>query len=131
MKQANKNPFRRFFTSRLFFFVVGGLLLLFAFGLIRSYYQSYRIEREIDSLREEMETLRRKRLESLDFLSYVFSDSFVEEKARTELNFKKDGEHVIVVETGTGAEPASLPAMAPAPLQTLSNPLKWWYYFTT
>ena len=117
----------RFFFSRLFLFVVGGATLALAFWLVRSYYQNYRIQQEIESLHDEVSTLKQKRLESLEILSYVLSDDFVEEKARTELNLKRPGEHVVTI-----PDDQTLPVTAPRPLpsgQAQGNPLKWWYYF--
>lgn len=60
-------------------------------------------------------------------LSYVLSPDFVEEKARLELNMKRPGERVAVVNVGEGGQPTEEPAAA---LQDFGNPLKWWYYFT-
>lgn len=106
-------------------------VILVAAGYIRAYYQDYKIRQEISALQDEVKLLEHKKLESMEILKYVTSDAFVEEKARTELNLKKPGENVMVV-TNPEVE-KSLPIAGEgeggvSPL--LSNPIKWWYYFT-
>ena len=63
----------------------------------------------------------------MDILKYVTSDSFVEEKARIELNMKKPGEKVIVIKGENTEE--SLEKNNPVEKPLLNNPIKWWYYF--
>ena len=89
--------FHRFFSSRLFLFVGGTALVLVIVGFARAEYQQYKTHQEIQSLEDTVVTLKQKRFESLQYLTYVLSEHFVEEKARTELNLKKPGEHVLVV----------------------------------
>ena len=106
-------------------------VFLVAFGYARAYYQDYKIRQEINVLQDEVKRLEHKKLESMEILKYVTSDAFVEEKARTELNLKKPGENVMVVTNpeveksplllGEGEGEVSSP---------LSNPVKWWYFFT-
>lgn len=123
------SPLKRFFTSRLFLFIAIPALILAAFGLVRSFYTGYKIDQEIAALEAEIRSLETKRLESMGILKYVMSDAFVEAKARTELNLKRPEEKVIVV-TNPDSSLVS-PAIADAGTrQPISNPLKWWYYFT-
>jgi len=111
------------------FLVVAFLIaLLFALGYARAYYQDYKVRQDIKALQEEVKSLETKKIESMEILKYVTSPKFVEEKARTELNMKKPGENVLVVKSPTEFEVARedlSTAMTP-----LSNPSKWWYYFT-
>ena len=106
--------------------VLCGVILMFGIGLARSYYQEYQIRKEITRLRTSLQTLEQKKLASRSLLSYVMSADFVEEKARTELNMKKPGEHAVVVD-----QPAGIGTAPPAASsgQRKSNPLQWWYYF--
>ena len=80
-------------------------------------------------MQQELQNLQHKRIQSMDILRYVMSNDFVEEKARTELNMKKPGEHVVIIQDAdTGTVSSSTPNHSSG--QTASNPLKWWYYFT-
>ncbi|MBT3817344.1 MAG: septum formation initiator family protein [Candidatus Magasanikbacteria bacterium] len=129
VKQAQEHILRRFFSSRLFLVIAFSILVLVAFGYIRAYYQDYQIKQEIKQLEEDVQSLERKKLESMDILQYVMSDEFVEEKARTELNMKKPGEHMLFVQQPYGEEDEHLTSDLSTGQYT-PNPVKWWYYFT-
>lgn len=118
---------RRFIRSPLFFIILAAVAGLISFGAVRAAYDEYRIQQEITSLQGEIGQLREKRMESMEMLSYVLSPDFVEEKARLELNMKRQGERVMIVDVDEGTPSAEEPA---ASLQNFGNPLKWWYYFT-
>lgn len=129
MPRQTQTRLRQFFVSRLFLFSVLMVAVVFAFGFARAYYQDYKVRQEIRNLQEQVKKLEAKRIESMEILKYVTSPGFVEEKARTELNMKKPGEQVLMInnleedsktETVSGAEES----------ERLNNPSKWWYYFT-
>lgn len=128
-KKIRKNPIARFIGSPLFLIIGIPVVVLLIFTFVRSYYNNYKINREIVVLQEEIKTLESKKLESMDILSYVMSADFVEEKARTELNMKKEGENMVVFKNDTKYNEGK-DYTARDSGQTISNPLKWWYYFT-
>lgn len=125
-----QSPFKKFFISRLFLIIMLVVAVFFAINYARAYYQEYKVKQEISALREEVKHLEQKKLESLKILKYVTSDAFVEEKARTELNLKKQGEQVVVV-TGQEEEKKGVRAgNETGEIRYLSNPMRWWYYIT-
>lgn len=128
MKKGERSFFRRFFGSRLFLMVGFVLAILVALGYARAYYQDYKIKQEIKLLQEEVKSLEKKKLESMEILKYVTSDAFVEEKARTDLNMKKPGEHAVVVKGQDTDEVVKL--QDDSEEKEFSNPQKWWEYFT-
>jgi cell division protein FtsB len=117
----------RFFSSRVF--LIGGaiLALFIGAGFARAYYQHYQLQKEIAALQSEIDALGKKKLESITLLSYVMSPAFAEERARVELNMKKSGEHVVVVDSPSDEASAALSEDAG---QKDGNPIKWWYYFS-
>lgn len=128
-KIDEKIKVKRFFGSRLFLIIGIPLALLVAFGYIRSYYSGYKVNQEIAALEKDIKTLEHKKLESMEILDYVMSSGFVEEKARTELNMKKEGENVLVFKNeNVYSDRESYKNDSTG--QKISNPLKWWYYFT-
>lgn len=128
-KTRQPTTLKRFFTSRLFLFIAIPAIILAAVGLVRSFYTGYKIDQEILGLESEIKSLQKKRLESMEILKYVMSDAFVEAKARTELNLKRPEEKVLVVTNQERRESGEIVNSAPS-RQSLSNPVKWWYYFT-
>lgn len=127
-KNSQQSWLRRFFASRLFLLCAGLLCLLLAFGYARAYYQDYQVRVEISRLKDDVAHLEKKKIASLQILQYVMSPDFVQEKARLELNMKKPGEHVVVVEGAANRD--GDPSPAATPRQKIGNPLKWWYYFS-
>ncbi|MFA6427432.1 MAG: septum formation initiator family protein [Candidatus Magasanikbacteria bacterium] len=126
-KEEQQSPVRRFFGSRAFLLLALLVMTSFAFGFARAYYQDYKFKQEIQRLEEEVKALESKKLKSLDMLEYVASSSYVEDKARTELNMKMPGEQVIFV---NNAQTAQDNEKSPGDDgQIVSNPVKWFYYF--
>ena len=127
-REGQSSNIRRFFASRLFLFVAFCVAALFALGYARAYYQHYKVEQQIAALKEDVNKLEYKKLQSLDVLKYVMSPNYVEEKARTELNMQKPGEHAIMLNDNTDITVKNT-GQKGASGQTMGNPLKWWYYF--
>jgi len=133
MKRQQQSALRRFFASRSFLLIALFLAVSLALGFARAYYQDYKVRQEIGKLEEEVKHLETKKLESMEILKYVVSESYVEDKARTELNMKKPGENVVFIEnlgqdslTGLGQNDYNDTDVDET---LLNNPRKWWYYF--
>ena len=128
-KTDEKNQVKRFFGSRLFLIIGIPLALAVILGFVRSYYSGYKVNQEIANLEKEIRTLEHKKIESMEILNYVMSSGFVEEKARTELNMKKEGENVLVFKNENSYLDREI-SKNESTGQKISNPLKWLYYFT-
>jgi len=116
----------RIFTSR--FFLLGAFLitLILAVSFARAFYKDYEIRQQIKALQGQVDDLERKRLESIELLSYVKSDAYAEDVGRRELNLKKSNERVIIVDTsGVATTSAALNDERPA----AHSWKKWWNYF--
>jgi len=130
MKQRSHNStVHAFLNSRIF--LLGSLIvaIFFALGFARAYYQDFKVKKEISRLEAEVSALENKKIESLDILSYVQSDAYVEDRARTELHMKKPGERVLLLQDTDTTIEADWQAHEQT-RQFISNPVKWWYYFT-
>lgn len=127
--RSKSSPIKRFFGSPLFLLIGIPFVVFVMFGLVRSYYNGYKINLEISNLKSDIKSLEQKKIDSMKILNYVMSEDFVEEKARTELNMKKDGENVLVFKNQT-VQDSDNDAKDGDTLQKMNNPLKWWYYFT-
>ncbi|MBT3539072.1 hypothetical protein HOF40_02845 [Candidatus Parcubacteria bacterium] len=131
MKREQQSSVRRFFASRSFLIVALIIMTLFTLGFARAYYQDYKVKQQINQLEDEVKSLENKKIESIEILKYVTSDKYVEDKARTELNMKAEGEQVIFIQDlneenrGEGINDE----YGTEDGQTISNPVKWFYYF--
>lgn len=129
IKKDQKSFFGRFFQSRLFFVIMFLLLLFISISFVRAYYEDHQVREKIRELESEVQGLEGKKIDSLQMLQYVKSSDFIEQKARTELNLKKPGEKVIFVD-GIVSVSSTIESSQPVDENRLSNPMKWWYYFT-
>ena len=121
---------KRFFSSRLFLFIMLGIAVVVAVGYARAYYQDYKIKQEIKNLQNEVSSLQKKKINSLDILKYVSSTAYTEDQARIELNMKKPGENVVFINNSDEKATTDKGTNRPADSgQFISNPLKWLYYF--
>lgn len=107
------------------------ILFLFLFiSFLRVFLKDYELRHEIGRLQTDVNKLEKRKIESLEVLKKLQSDSYVEERAREELQAAKPGEAVVVVPglSVSSTAPQSLTLEKEAPVE-LSNPEKWWYYF--
>ena len=132
-REYSSSPVRDFFGSKVFLLFAFLLTLAFAFGFARAYFKDYAFREEVKNLEEELARLEKKKIESLELLTYVSSTGYLEDAARLELNMKRPGERVLFIESSTEAEDMGI-RTSKSPTggngQELSNPVKWWYYFT-
>ncbi len=126
-RQSSKN----FFATPWFLLLSGGICLVLGTAVVRAYYHEYQIRQEINRLKGEAEQLEAKKIETIETLRYVQSQAFVEEKARTELNLKKEGENVIIISTTTPSQSHSRDRQSEEKMVKLIQPniSKWWRYF--
>ena len=109
------------------------MLLLAAIWLFISlactFYKKNQLDNEISTLKNEINKLEKSDQE-LNQLIELFSDQdYLEQEAKAKLNFKKEGESVVIVPAINEESPAAvLPPPTAASLQA-GNLLKWWQYF--
>jgi cell division protein FtsB len=117
-----------FFYSTLFLVGLLAALGFMALAFAQAYYGHYRVEQEIAQLKDNKERLQAKKFQTIELLDYVKSGSFVEHKARTELNMIKPGEHEVIITTSI---PTSTGQATSDMIETevVNNSLKWWRYF--
>lgn len=109
------------------------IIVLFLFLLVsflRVFLKDYELRHEIGRLQTDVNKLEKRKIESLEVLKKLQSDSYVEGRAREELLAAKPGEAVLIVPglsvTGTATKSLTLEKEL---VVELSNLQKWWYYF--
>ena len=119
----------RFFTSQRFLAIVGLVFfILMSFPLARTYSQKKILEKELADIKAEIEQFDKEEIGNLEeMIKYLNSEQSVEAQARLNLNLKKPGETVVVIEkeeNKLSQEEVNSKHQAPE-----SNLLKWWQYF--
>ncbi|MBI4599565.1 septum formation initiator family protein [Candidatus Uhrbacteria bacterium] len=134
--------FRRMLTSRIALVASIVLCAFLFFRLVQVVSRSASTGREIASLKSEVESLQseQKRLEHLR--SFLQTDFFTEQEARTKFGLRKEGERTVIIVNGNesarnelgGPEPQTASHEARANGQGSSqvkqkNYRLWWQYF--
>lgn len=85
--------------SNQFIFTILGLIIvvLISIPLAKNVSKQYRVNKEIESLKNEIDSLSNKNSQLKNLIGYMESDQFIEENARLNLNYKRPGENVMVV----------------------------------
>ncbi|PIT87112.1 MAG: hypothetical protein COU31_04675 [Candidatus Magasanikbacteria bacterium CG10_big_fil_rev_8_21_14_0_10_40_10] len=129
---ASKEFFhKKFFRSYFFLFASIVMAIILSFSYFRAYYQDYQTRQDIKNMRQNAKDLEIKKIQLLETLQYVQSQSFVEEKARTDLNMAKVGEKLVImpVNSSTMANGRQVAGNL-VKLNTPSNYSLWWRVFT-
>jgi cell division protein FtsL len=96
---GKKNNFPRNFLFNEKFLTVFllAIIILLSIPLYNNYHRRQKISKEISDLENEIRVAENKDTDLQKLIKYLESDQFVEEQARLNLNMKKPGESVAVV----------------------------------
>lgn len=118
--------FTDLFANQRFLAIIGLVfLVLIIFPLARTYSQKRMVEKEISDVKKQIADFETANQDLKDMISYLNSDQSLEEEARLNLNLKKSGEQVIVINDGA-ASASTTSLMTPS---KKSNLAKWRDYF--
>lgn len=128
MIKIRKNNFiEKVFYNKKFVAFIGFIFILaISFPLAKQISKRYYIDEEIKELENEISSLESQNGNLKDFISYLESDSFIEEQARLNLGLKKEGEKVVVIKE---AEIKENLILTEENEKRTSNPARWWKYF--
>lgn len=149
MSSDFSHTLRRFLTSRVA--LVGSIVVcaMLFFQLIQVVTRSASTGKDIAALQTQVDSLQseQKRLEQLR--SFLQTDFFAEQEARTKFGLQKDGEHAVIISnkddrsdsgstaiggnnrSGAGAETAESPVSQKSGAGTAlkKNYHRWWQFF--
>ena len=110
-------------------FVLAGVLVVIFLGtnLGKEFYRKYQIQKEIDSLKEDISSLEENNYKLSQLIEYCETDEYKEAQARERFNLGKEGENLVVM-----IEPNSSDGEIKKKIdnhEKLPNYGKWWNYF--
>lgn len=119
----------RFAPKFSLFLLVGlGVLALLFVGFGREYVRNRQIENEIAALQAEHDRLEQDRLASLELISDLSSEYYLEREARTKRGLGEPGETLVVVDLQDEITPQG-EVLGTDTDDGLNNPARWFYYF--
>ena len=117
----------RFFSSQRFLALIGLVfLVIILFPLARTYSQRRLVEREIEEVKKQIADYESQNKQLTELAAYLQSEQSLEEQARLNLNMKKPGEAVIVIDNSKNPIAKSATAATGEPV---GNIVKWWRYY--
>lgn len=141
--RKKENLLKSFFLNQITLTLLGLLVIfLISFPLARKVSKQYKVNKEIEELKAEIAEVESKNSDLKKLLAYLDSDQFIEEQAKEKLNYKKEGEEVVVIKK-QGEENSSSPTKPEesdniynvkglekfTPIKGESNLKKWVRYF--
>jgi cell division protein FtsB len=121
------NLWYRFFSSQRFLAIIGLVfLVVIIFPLARTYTQRRLVEKEIDDVKKQIAEYESQNQQLKELATYLQSEQSLEEQARLNLNMKKPGEAVIMIEN---IDNRAVAASASSTAEKIGNLAKWWRYY--
>lgn len=96
-KKEKKSKFPLIFWQIFFTIFATSLIVGLSLPLSKKLKQQYSVNKEIKTLKEEISRESSKNNNLKQFIEYLNSDEYVQEKARTNLNYRNENEKVVVV----------------------------------
>ena len=119
----------------IFFCII--ILLFSSVELVKEIINKRELQKNINELSVKVDDLKKRNADLSSMITYFQSLDFVEQEARTKLNFRKPGENIIIVagsvENADGQvvnnSEINLNTEANQLINSKSNPQKWLEYF--
>lgn len=138
IKRRNKQIINDILFKQSTLSLIGFLILVaISFPLVKNINKQYKINNEIAGLEKEIEEFENKNMELKETFTYLESDQFASEQARINLNYKKEGEEVVVIKSFESAivnnDQSNTYSVQGInnniPIKNPSNATLWWRYF--
>jgi cell division protein FtsB len=139
-KKNNKNKINYFFSAKVLAFLGFCLIIAISLPLSKSINKHYKISKEIKDLEREIKNMEDKNNNLNKLIKFIGSDEFADKQARLNLNYKKEGEEVVIIKNKEEAQNEKISSVnATANSQpdnnqkenliNNSNVIKWLKYF--
>jgi cell division protein FtsB len=129
MLTKNKN---KKLIGKFSFRFVGAVMLIVVFvlgsALSKEVYREYMIKKDIDTLKTQIESMKKDNYELSQLIQYYQTDQYKESEARARLNLKGDGEKVVMIDNKKN-NVEDVQKTADQQKNDALNYQKWWSYF--
>ena len=128
-KKKKKNMAGKIFSFKLFILVSVLVVIFFGTNLGRAFYREYQIQKEINSLKGDIDSLERSTYKLSQLIDYCETKEYKEAQARERFNLGKEGENLVVmIEPDNSDSEIEIREKANGS-EDLPNYRKWWDYF--
>lgn len=105
------------------------VLVFFLINLAKSWQKNHQIDKEVGDLKNNIETTQKDNQQLKELIQYFNSTAYIEDKARTDLGLKKQGEKVVIVPNLGQDSNQNSANQADDQAKSKTNLQKWWQYF--
>lgn len=132
MKKIKYPKTKKWLNSKLLL-AIGLMIFIFVLtNFIKGWKKAQEIKKDFNDLSQEIQSLEENNLQLSELIKYLNSTAFIEEKARTDLGLKKEGEKAIIISNLSSTIQPQLPVdKTGKDSKNVFNYQKWWYYFFT
>ena len=120
------------FSFTIILFVIGiALAVIISVRAVKEAYRSRKIEKEVESLRQEAERIQNDNDTLQKQIDYYSTSEFVEKISKDKMNLQKPGETVVIVKKGINNQ-AEIEDEKKETVQVEDNEKnykKWWDFF--
>lgn len=119
--------------NKIKWFILINFVILFflviAFG--KEYVGNIQVEREIAQLQDERSRLESDQLDTLNLISDLSSEYYLEQEGRTKQGLGREGETLVIIqgEPDSSGNGDDLETLGSYSLDSLGNPARWFFYF--
>ncbi len=131
IEKNNPSIYKHLLKSKIFFIFLVPISLVLIFGIFQNFYHRYQVKKDLDRLNAEVFNLNKQKEDLDKLLDYYKNESNLEKEARIRLNYKKEGEKVVVIlPTATTSSDGNETTLSSSlNNENLPNYKQWWYYF--
>ncbi len=128
IKKKKKGGLANKIFSFKLFILVGVLVVIFlGTNLGKEFYRKYQIQKEIDSLQEDINSLEENNYKLSQLIEYCKTDEYKEAQARERFNLGKEGENLVVMLESSSSDNEIEKKINND--EKIPNYRKWWNYF--
>lgn len=128
-KKKKKSVVGKIFSFKLFILASVLIIIFLGTNLGREFYRKYQIQKEIDSLKGDINSLEKNNYKLSQLIDYCETDEYKEAQARERFNLGKEGENLIVMIEPNSNEVEIEIEKRINDSKKLPNYKKWWNYF--
>ncbi len=132
---AEKNNFLQKINSKVLIAFGIVLIIIFSVAASKEFVKKRQLDKEISDLQQEIDNLKVDQDEFIKLIDNYNSESYIEQEARVNFNYKKKGEKVVVIKTeNNNLDPNinsanELAGEQSEKFSTTNNIRLWWNYF--
>ena len=128
IKKKKKGGFaNKIFSFKLFILISVLVVIFLGTNLGKEFYRKYRIQKEIDSLKEDINSLEENNYKLSQLIEYCKTNEYKEAQARERFNLGKEGESLVVMIESSDGDNEIEKKINDS--KKLPNYRKWWNYF--